>query len=131
MHWFRLWNLTGFFRMEDRRWVEEVGRGWPDLRPALEKARKLGHQLDGGYKSLRIPLMDWSHATLEFLKLVTGVLLKALRSIRELDCMSVRAMNTAWSPHIQMLSDDISKIGGHLKIFATVGSAANRSVILP
>jgi len=111
--------------------VEEGGRCWPDLRPALEKARQLGHQLDGGYTSLCIPSMDWSHATLEFLKLVTGVLLKALRSIRELDCMSVRAMNTAWSPHIQMLSDDISKIGGHLKIFDTVGSAANRSVILP
>jgi len=71
--------------------------------------------------------MDWSHATLEFLKLVTGVLLRALRSIRgrELDCMSVRAMNIAWSPHHNMLNDNIVKIGGHLKIFVTLASAFN------
>jgi len=115
------------FRMEERRWVEEGGRGWPDLTPALEKARQLGDQLDGGYASLCIPRMDWSHATLEFLKLVTGVLLRALRSIRgrELDCMSVRAMNIAWSPHHNMLNDNIVKIGGHLKIFVTLASAFN------
>ena len=56
---------------------------------------------------------------------------KALRSIRELDCMSVRAMNAAWSPSHNMLHDDILKIGGSLSIFATVASAVNRSVILP
>ncbi len=59
--------------------------------------------------------------------------MKALRSIRELDCMSVRAMNAAWSPSHDMLHDagDILKIGGSLSIFATVASAVNRSVILP
>lgn len=45
------------WRIEGGRWVEEGGFGCPDLRPALEKARQLGHQLDMNWSIPCIPFM--------------------------------------------------------------------------
>lgn len=131
----RFWEAVEAMICALRLLTEEIMEGirsslrrWPNLEPALTRATQLQRQLcNGRGPDPHLPSMDWTPPRLLFLRRVASALLRKLESIYEMPSVSVRALNTAWSPHHDKLRHDVSMISDDLNMFYAVASAVQRS----